>query len=72
MDMRLKGFHRPFVARVPHSQGLVVRSTDDELATRVEDDAAHPIVVSQECEQTNASTDVPNTDYFVSRAGREE
>lgn len=72
MDVRFEGFHYPFVARVPDSQGLVVRRTDDELATWMEDDAADPVVVAQQGEKTNTGTDVPHTNYFVSRARCEE
>lgn len=72
VDVRFEGFHYPFVARVPYSQGLVVRGTDDELATRMEDDAANPVVVAQQGEETNTGTDIPYTNYFVSRARCEE
>lgn len=72
VDVRFEGFHYPFVARVPYSQGLVVRGTDDELATRMEDDAANPVVVAQQGKETNTGTDIPYTNYFVSRARCEE
>lgn len=72
MDVRFKSFHYPFVARVPDSQGLIVRGTDDKLATGMEDDAANPIVMSQKGKKTNTSTDVPYANYLVSRTRCEE
>lgn len=72
VDVRFEGFHYPFVARVPDSQGLIVRGTDDKLATGMEDDAANPVVVSHEGKETNTGTDVPYTNYLVSRTRCEE
>jgi len=70
--VRLEGLHHSFVARVPDSQRLIVGRADDKLATRMEDDAPHPVVVPDEGEEAHPGADVPHAYHFVPGAGREE
>lgn len=48
------------VADIPDPERLVVTSAYDVFATRMENDAANPIVMSCQREQTHARTDVPH------------
>lgn len=72
VNVRLDGLHHSLVARVPDSQRLIVGCADDKLAARMEDDAPHPVVVSDEGEEAHPGADVPHAYHFVSGAGREE
>lgn len=47
MRVGLQGFVVPLVFDVPYSQGLVVRGTQDILATWVEHQSPHPVVMSR-------------------------
>lgn len=47
MGVGLQGFVVPLVFDVPYSQGLVVRGTQDILATWVEHQSPHPVVMSR-------------------------
>lgn len=72
MNVRFEGLHHSFVARIPDSQRLIVGRADDKLATRMEDDASHPVVMSDESEETHPGGNVPYANCFIPRTGREE
>jgi len=72
VNVRFEGLHHSFVARIPDSQRFIIGRADDKLATRMEDDASHPVVVSNESEETHSGGDVPYANRFIPRAGREE
>lgn len=60
-----EGLHHSLIARVPDSQRLIVGRADDKLATRMEDDASHPVVVSDEGKEAHPGADVPHADHLV-------
>lgn len=60
-----EGLHHSLIARVPDSQRLIVGRTDDKLATRMEDDASHPVVVPNEGEEAHPGADIPYADHLV-------
>lgn len=70
--MRFEGLHHSFVARIPDSQRFIVGRADNKLAARMEDDASHPVVVSNEGEEAHPGGDVPHANRLIPRAGREE
>jgi len=72
MNVRFEGLHHPFVTCVPDSQCLIVGRTDDKFATRMEDDASHPIVMTNERKETYSGSNVPHTYHLVPRTGCEE
>lgn len=55
MRVGLQGFVVPLVFDVPYSQGLVVRGTQDKLATWVEHQSPHPVVMSRLYKNTTKS-----------------
>lgn len=55
MRVGLQGFVVPLVFDVPYSQGLVVRGTQDILATWVEHQSPHPVVMSRLYKNTTKS-----------------
>lgn len=55
MGVGLQGFVVPLVFDVPYSQGLVVRGTQDILATWVEHKSPHPVVMSRLYKNTKRS-----------------
>lgn len=55
MGVGLQGFVVPLVFDVPYSQGLVVRGTQDILATWVEHQSPHPVVMSRLYKNTKRS-----------------
>lgn len=65
MKVRFEGLHHSLIARVPDSQRLIVGRADDKLAARMEDDASHPIVMSDEGEEAHPGADVPYADHLV-------
>lgn len=63
MGVGLQGFVVPLVFDVPYSQGLVVRGTQDILATWVEHQSPHPVVMSRLYKNTKRSQ-YNNNQYF--------
>lgn len=57
-----------FGSELPRSQCLVIADTEQELAARVEDDVADPVVVACQCEQTLEGCDVPDFYCLVATA----
>ena len=46
VGVRLQGFVVASILDVPHSQGFIIRRAHYELAARVEDETAHPVIVT--------------------------
>lgn len=72
MNMRFESLHRTLVACIPDSQRFIVRCADDELAARMEDNGAYPIIVSNKGKEAYPSTDIPYTNHLISRTRREK
>lgn len=58
--MSIQGLHTALVAEVPDAQRFVVAGGNHVLTTGMEHDAPHPVVMTDECEQTQSGADVPN------------
>ena len=46
VGVRLQGFVVASILDVPHSQGFIIRRAHYELTARMEDETAHPIIVT--------------------------
>lgn len=60
--MRLQCLDAPSVLDGPHSEGFVVADGEQVLAAGMQSDAAHPIVVADQREETRAGEHVPKSD----------
>lgn len=68
VSVRLQSFVVSFGSQLPGSECLVIADTEQELASRVEDDVADPVVVACQCEQALEGCDVPDFYCLVATA----
>ena len=67
MLVSFESFEAPPVTKVPNAKRLVVSGAEQVLATRMEDQTSHPIVVPSQRQHAEASRYVPDLDGFISR-----